>query len=176
MTISKLLKTRLAFARAKREIKKIGKKLNKKIFPVLILLPLLALQIPHVTLAQTLNAEEQNQIESLGFPENAPREAREIKYLTLTAYNSLPGQTDNRPCEAASGKDLCAHNQENVIAINGLPFGTLVRFPDLYGEKIFTVVDRMNSRYTSSRADIWLKNLSDAKNFGVKWRVKTEIL
>lgn len=166
MTISKLLK----------KIKKIGKKLNKKFFPVLILLPLLGLQIPHVTLAQTLNAQEQNQIESLGFPNNGPREAREIKYLTLTAYNSLPGQTDNEPCIAASGKDLCAHNQENVIAINGLPFGTLVRFPDLYGEKTFTVEDRMNSRYTSSRADIWLKNLSDAKKFGVKWRVKTEIL
>lgn len=166
MTISKLLK----------KIKKISKKLNKKIFPLLILVPLLGLQIPHVTLAQNLNAEEQNQIESLGFPENGPRPAREIKYLTLTAYNSLPGQTDNRPCESASGIDLCANNQENVIAINGLPFGTLVRFPDLYGQKTFKVADRMNSRYSSSRADLWLKNLSDAKEFGVKWGVKTEIL
>ncbi|MCX6784981.1 MAG: hypothetical protein NTV81_03550 [Candidatus Komeilibacteria bacterium] len=169
MIISKLLK----------KIKKISKKLNKKIFPMLALAPLLGLQIPHVALAQILIAEQQNrqnQVEYLGFPENGPRAPQEIKYLTLTAYNSLASQTDDRPCEAASGLDLCANNQENVIAINGLPFGTLIRFPELYGDKTFKVLDRMNSRYTSSRADIWLKNLSDAKEFGIKRRVKTEIL
>ena len=166
MFISKLLK----------KIKKLSKKFNKKIFAFLILVQLVALNFPHVTLAQTLNAQEQNQVQTLGFPEAADRIPREIKYLTLTAYNSLPSQTDHEPCIAASGKNLCTHNQENVIAINGLPFGTLVRFPELFGDQVFTVEDRMNARYGSYRADLWLKNLSDAKEFGVKYRVKTEIL
>ena len=166
MTTSKLLK----------KTKKIGKELNKKIIPLLILINLLSLQFPHITLAQTLTAEEGNQVQPLGFPEIDIRTPREIRYLTLTAYNSLVGQTDYEPCIAASGKDLCAHNQENIIAINGLPFGTHVRFPELFGDKIFTVEDRMNSRYGPYRADVWLKDLANAKDFGVKYRVKTEIL
>jgi hypothetical protein len=47
--------------------------------------------------------------------------------------------------------DLCAaytdNGIEDSIAANFLPLGTVVRFPDLYGDKTFVVRDRMNAKY-----------------------------
>jgi 3D (Asp-Asp-Asp) domain-containing protein len=90
-----------------------------------------------------------------------------ISSHTITAYNSDPAQTDDTPCITANGFDVCEHNQEDTIAANFLKFGTKVRIPELYGERIFVVRDRMNTRYTS-RVDIWMKDKTDARTFGVK--------
>jgi 3D (Asp-Asp-Asp) domain-containing protein len=49
--------------------------------------------------------------------------------------------------------------------------GTQVRFPELYGDKVFVVRDRMNARYGYGRIDIWLPELSEAKIFGAQWLV-----
>ena len=87
--------------------------------------------------------------------------------IPISAYNSMPSQTDGDPCIAASGYNLCYHNTENVIATNFLPLGAKVQIPELFGDTTFTVVDRMNSRYYH-RADIWMKSYSDAIKFGVK--------
>lgn len=103
-----------------------------------------------------------------------------IKTLTVvsTAYNSLVDQTDSTPCITANGHDLCKQYEEegfgNTIATNFLPMGTQVKFPELYGDKIFIVRDRMNARYGYGRIDIWLPEYSEAKIFGVK-RLKMEI-
>jgi len=92
--------------------------------------------------------------------------------VTATAYNSHEDQTDSTPCVAARGYDLCSANQENVVAANFLPIGTKILVPELYGDQIFTVVDRMNSRYsrfcfgTSCRIDFWKRSYSDARSFG----------
>jgi 3D (Asp-Asp-Asp) domain-containing protein len=86
---------------------------------------------------------------------------------TITAYNSDPAQTDDTPCITANGFDVCEHGQEDTIAANFLKFGTKIRIPELYGDRIFVVRDRMNKRYTS-RIDIWMKNKSDARSFGVQ--------
>lgn len=86
---------------------------------------------------------------------------------TITAYNSDPAQTDDTPCITANGFDVCEHNEEDTIAANFLKFGTMVRIPDLYGDHIFIVRDRMNKRYPD-RVDIWMKEKTDARQFGVQ--------
>ncbi len=88
--------------------------------------------------------------------------------IPMTAYNSLEAQTDSTPCIAASGYDLCEANEENVIAANFLPLGAKVKIPELFGDREFTVVDRMNARYYY-RADIWMREYEDAKKFGIKY-------
>ena len=94
--------------------------------------------------------------------------------VTATSYNSLPDQTDDTPCIAARGYNLCEANMENVIAANFLPMGAKISIPELYGDQIFTVVDRMNSRYpkvcsdTDCRIDLWKRDYSDARLFGKK--------
>lgn len=96
-------------------------------------------------------------------------EVRVIRTSThvLTAYNSEVAQTDDTPCITANGFDVCAHGIEDTIAANFLKFGTKVRIPELFGDRIFIVRDRMNKRYPD-RVDVWMLNKSDAIKFGVK--------
>jgi len=54
------------------------------------------------------------------------------------------------------------------VAANFLAFGTKVRFPELFGDKIFVVYDRMHERFSEDRIDIWFMSTEEAKNFGIK--------
>jgi len=109
-------------------------------------------------------------------PENTEPEIRVISsgVHTMTAYNSEVGQTDNSPCITANGFNVCTHGIEDTVAANFLPFGTKVRIPDLFGDRIFVVRDRMNKRY-SDRVDIWMLERSDAIQFGVR-RTRIEVV
>jgi len=86
---------------------------------------------------------------------------------TITAYNSDVAQTDDTPCITANGFDVCKNGVEDTIATNFLPFGTKVKIPELFGDRIFTVRDRMNKKH-ATRVDVWMKNRTEAVNFGVK--------
>lgn len=104
-------------------------------------------------------------------PQSGQREADKVVNAVFTAYTSTPDQTDSDPFIAASGK----HVYDGMIAANWLPFGTKIKIPSLYGDKIFTVDDRMNPRYGYGRMDIWLNaSKAEARQFGVK-RVEIEI-
>jgi len=107
---------------------------------------------------------------SIRLPEIDYREPKWTVNITVTAYNSLPWQTDDTPCITASGMDVCERDMEDVIATNlwYLPFGTKVRFPDLFGDRIFSIEDRMNKRYYQ-RADIWMQDYQTAKAFGKQY-------
>lgn len=95
--------------------------------------------------------------------------------VIATAYSSTIDQTDDTPCITANGFDLCENGKEEIIAINGLKFGTKVRLPALYGNRVFTVADRMNARYSANRIDIWMTSHDRAVDFGAK-RVEMEIV
>ena len=88
--------------------------------------------------------------------------------LTVTAYSSTADQTDSTPCITANGFNLCENGEENVIATNFLPFGTKVRLPELFGDRVFTVQDRMNARYYY-RADVWMKTRLAAVKLGARY-------
>ncbi len=85
--------------------------------------------------------------------------------VKLTAYSSTPEQTDDTPFITASGKTV----KDGIVANNLLPFGTKIKIPALYGEKIFEVQDRMHSRKPNDQIDIWFSDTQSAKNFGVKY-------
>ena len=91
--------------------------------------------------------------------------------MMATAYSSTPDQTDDSPFTTASGK----HVIDGIIANNMLPFGTKVRIPSLYGNKIFTVEDRMHKRKGLYHLDIWFSDHTEAKNFGAQ-TVTIEVL
>ena len=101
-------------------------------------------------------------------PENEEREVAYMTKIVFTAYNSEVGQCDSTPCITANGFDVCKHDKEDTIAMNGIKFGTKIRIPELFGDRVFVVRDRMNARYGSNRADIWMKDKKDAKQFGVQ--------
>jgi 3D (Asp-Asp-Asp) domain-containing protein len=80
----------------------------------------------------------------------------------VTAYASVPQETDDTPFITASNK----HVADGFIAANFLPFGTKVQIPSLFGDKIFTVEDRMDRRMVDY-VDIWMPTISEAENFGI---------
>jgi 3D (Asp-Asp-Asp) domain-containing protein len=107
-------------------------------------------------------------------PENNAWEVKSANYRIITAYNSEVGQCDDSPCITANGFNVCEHGVEDTIAANFLKFGTKVRIPELFGDRVFIVRDRMNTRF-SDRVDVWMINKQDSKQFGVKL-AKIEIL
>ena len=114
-------------------------------------------------------ASMQNATEETGrLPVSSDAPARRHYTIPMTAYTSEVGQTDSTPCITASGLDVCERGIENVVAANFLPLGTRVKIPELYGDRVFYVEDRMNARY-HYKMDVWLQDLAQAKAFGVQY-------
>jgi 3D (Asp-Asp-Asp) domain-containing protein len=104
-----------------------------------------------------------------------PIETPEVKQnkemvVEVTAYSSTPDQTDDTPFITANGKLV----YDGVLAANFLPFGTRIKIPELYGDKIFVVEDRMHKRF-QNRIDIWFPDRQSALEFGYR-ELKVEIL
>ncbi len=95
---------------------------------------------------------------------NAPIYTPKTIEVIVTGYSSTPEETDDTPFITASGKVV----EDGVIAANFLEFGTKVRFPELFGDKVFVVEDRMHKRFSEGRVDIWFKTKQEAQNFGIK--------
>lgn len=90
---------------------------------------------------------------------------------TITAYSSTPCQTDETPYLTAAGTWV----REGIVANNKYSLGTKIRIPELYGDKIFVIEDRMHWTKGVYQFDIWMDSYGKAKNFGVK-RTYIEIL
>lgn len=114
-----------------------------------------------IIMPRTINADLGNNY--CPFPNVVKAAVKTIK-VVITAYSSSAEETDNTPFVTASNKYV----RDGIIANNLLPFGTKVRIPALYGDKIFVVEDRMNRRKPNHQFDIWFPSKQLAVNFGVK--------
>lgn len=152
---------------------------KQKLISVTLIIVVLNLVFPqNATLqevTQKINITEKNFQEKnptvVRLPEAKEREPRKTMYLTVTAYSSSRDETDGDPFTTASGEKV----KDGIIAHNRLPFGTKVRFPEVFGEKIFTVEDRLNPKHGQYIADIWMPSKQEAKQWGAKV-LKMEIL
>jgi 3D (Asp-Asp-Asp) domain-containing protein len=95
-------------------------------------------------------------------PVASPTPTIKILHLKVTAYASVPEETSDHPFITASGE----HVADGIVAANFLPFGTQIQIPALFGDKIFTVEDRMNQMF-NSRIDIWMPSVDAAVDFGI---------
>ena len=98
--------------------------------------------------------------------------------VIVTGYSSTPGQTDSTPFITAWNTTV----QDGVIALSrdllkrytlGAPFafGDIV---EIEGLGVFTVEDTMNRRWTN-RADIWFPTRAEAKRFGSRELLLTNV-
>ena len=122
---------------------------------------LLGVVMPRATDADYVNATNASYVAKAA--NEAKKVVKTIK-VVITAYSSTPDQTDETPFITASGKYV----KDGIIANNMLPFGTKIRIPKLYGDKVFTVEDRMNKKKSDYHIDIWMADRPLAVNFGVK--------
>lgn len=126
----------------------------------------------NTNLAQGSVSEKSNSLENnaLAVFSNEDREedANQSKYkkikVIITAYSSTTWQTDDTPFVTANGSTV----KDGIVANNMLPFGTELKIPELYGNKVFTVEDRMHPRKGSYWIDVWFPTLEQAKEFGIK--------
>lgn len=100
------------------------------------------------------------------FANKIPKKTMQV---TVTGYSSTDGETDGTPYLTAIGTVV----RDGIVAANFLPIGTVVRFPDKFGEKLFIVEDRMDKRF-GLQVDIWMLNQEEAKKFGLQY-LKMEI-
>jgi 3D (Asp-Asp-Asp) domain-containing protein len=152
---------------------------------------LLVTAVPYISPVFASGEQEGAPTVESAFPVSDDRAPLRTITVVATAYSSDPYQTDATPCIPAMNFDLCTQYEElgveDTIAANFLPLGTQVKFPDLYGDKVFVVRDRMNARYNGqNRIDFWVGSehptskeiiataKSKARGFGVK-KVKMEI-
>jgi 3D (Asp-Asp-Asp) domain-containing protein len=83
--------------------------------------------------------------------------------VTATAYNSLPGQTDDEPHTAAWGDSLAPGMKAIAVSRDLIPLGldhrTSVKIEGLPG--VYLVLDKMNKRW-EKRIDIYMGHDLDA--------------
>jgi len=127
----------------------------------------------NTNLAQSSISEKSYSLESntlavFSNKEDRDEDANQSKHkkikVIITAYSSTVWQTDDTPFITANGSNV----RDGIVANNMLPFGTEVKIPELYGNKVFTVEDRMHPRLGDYRFDIWFPTLEQAQEFGIK--------
>jgi 3D (Asp-Asp-Asp) domain-containing protein len=129
------------------------------------------IQILSTNLEEKLPILDGNSLVSLANPAIPdPKVVKKINVI-VTAYSSTVQETDESPFFTASG----SHVKEGIVANNLLPFGTRIRIPEIYGDKIFVVEDRLNPRVGFYHIDIWFSSHQEAENFGAS-RTYIEVL
>jgi len=118
---------------------------------------------PESSPAFELSLIQENSFLAISNPEDPIKPPKTLKMI-VTAYSSTPWETDGDPFITASGKRV----EQGIVANNLLPFGTQIRIPELYGDEIFVVQDRMHWRKGYYHLDIWFSEHSEAKKFGAK--------
>ena len=111
---------------------------------------------------ERLALTQTNTLLSISSPSGPARVAKTMR-IYITAYSSTPEQTDDTPFTTASGKQV----RDGIVAANMLPLGTKIKIPELFGEKVFVVEDRMHPR-NYGKVDVWFPSREEAKIFGVK--------
>jgi len=96
---------------------------------------------------------------------------KKFMILIVTGYSSSYDETDNDPWITAYNTPV----RDGIAASNILPFGTKIKIPELFGDKIFIIEDKMNPRYNEN-LDIWFPSKEAALKFGIHYDVLVEIL
>ncbi|GEM_PF-877528 len=122
-------------------------------------------------LDQKLIIIQGNSLFSISEPLNHQSPVPQRIRVVITGYSSSAWETDDDPYITAAGTWV----REGIVANNKLPFGTKIKIPELFGDKIFVVEDRMSWKKGKYHIDIWFPDYWQALNFGAK-RTYIEIL
>ncbi len=84
-----------------------------------------------------------------------------VEGVSISAFTASKKECGKSDGITASGVKV----HDGVIACNFLPFGTKVRIPSMYGDKVFTVYCRLKKGYVN-HVDIYTKLVSTALRIG----------
>lgn len=114
---------------------------------------------------------QQNTLVPFSNPANLPSPVIRKLPVIITGYSSTEDQTDSEPFVTAAGTWV----REGIVANNFFPLGTKIKIPELFGDKVFVVEDRMSWEKGNYHIDIWFPDYWQALNFGTK-RTYIEVL
>jgi len=114
---------------------------------------------------------EGNSLLPIADPSNPEHQSEMRIKVVVTGYSSTEDQTDSDPFVTAAGTLV----REGIVANNFFSLGTKIKIPELFGDKIFVVEDRMSWEKGNYYIDIWFPDYWQALNFGAK-RTYIEIL
>ena len=138
----------------------------KKLAPWLLVSLIYTFAIPQYSMSAAFSNPEQ----VLAFPidqeliaqyEALDERRARFRTVVITGYSSTVDQTDSTPFITASNKRV----RPGIVAANFLPFGTQIKVPKYFGDRVFIVEDRMNKRF-NNRVDIWFTSRGEALRFG----------
>ncbi len=115
-----------------------------------------ALELPAV-------AQEAALLNQSPLPSEASKPERKLIRAVITAYSSREEETDDTPLITAAGTKV----RPGVVAANWLPLGAKIRIPELFGDQVFVVEDRMHVRM-NGKVDIWFSDTEEALRFGTR--------
>lgn len=93
-----------------------------------------------------------------------PQKVWKVVPVVVTAYSSSVWETSGDPFLTASETRV----RDGVAANNLLPFGTKIRLPQVFGDKVFVIEDRMHSKKGDYHVDIWFSSRAGALKFGAR--------
>lgn len=92
------------------------------------------------------------------------KKPRKSMMVTVSAYSSTKDQTDKTPYLTAYNTQV----RDGIVAANFLPVGTVIRFPQRFGDRFFVIEDKMDERF-GLQADIWMSRHEEAQKFGIQY-------
>lgn len=122
-------------------------------------------------LFQTTNAVQNDKTSFDGYKVPGTKTAVKTLKVDITAYTSTVEECDGSPFITADGSVV----RDGIVATNILPIGTKIRIPAYFGDRVFEVHDRMNSRYTY-RVDIWMSDQKAMRRWGLKRNATIEVV
>lgn len=122
-------------------------------------------------LENRLTIVQENSLLSISNYPNSESQVIQRVNVIVTGYSSSPLETDDNPYITAAGTWV----REGIVANNMLPLGTKIKIPEIYGDKIFVIEDRMHWKKGYYHIDIWFSSYWQALNFGAK-NTQIEIL
>jgi len=131
---------------------------HRRVLILLLVGFLLILGVPFLTLVplSTSYAPDFNTSADGALPDGI-----DTTLVWVTAYSSSVNETNDNPFQTASQTPP----RDGVIAANFLTFGTLVTIPELFGDKVFVVEDRLH-RSKKWVVDVWMPSKEAALEFG----------
>jgi 3D (Asp-Asp-Asp) domain-containing protein len=100
-----------------------------------------------------------------------------VAVLTISFINAATTKADmvkvqspNPVADAVSELPQDAYSivHDGVAASNMLPFGTKIKIPSVFGDKVFTIEDRMSPKYLRT-IDVWMPSKGEAIDFGLAY-------
>ncbi len=101
--------------------------------------------------------------------EKKTREITREVWVEITGYAPLDPKAQAGMCYSGDPRITASGSvvRDGIVAANFLPFGTEIRIPRFFGDKVFVVKDRMDPRYTN-RIDVLFFTQQEALEFGLR--------